>query len=53
MTKQEISAGALIFYIENNEPFFLLLKYPTYWGFPKGHIEKGENEEQTAKREIK
>lgn len=23
-----------------------------HWGFPKGHIEKGETEEQTAVREI-
>lgn len=53
MTTEQKSAGAIIFYMEHREPYFLLLKYPTYWGFPKGRIEKGENEEQTAKREVK
>ena len=24
-----------------------------YWAFPKGHVENGETEEETAKREIK
>ena len=39
---------------------YLLLKYKargkvkkTYWGFPKGHIEKEETELETAKRETK
>ena len=49
--KQENSAGAIIFYYDK-EPHFLLLKYTTYWGFAKGWIEPGENEKQTAKREI-
>ena len=35
---------------------FLLLHYPgtkkDYWGLVKGHIEKGESEEETLKREI-
>jgi len=55
MATEQRSAGAIIFYIENKEPYFLLLKYPTYWGFPKGRIEKSKNEteEQAAKREIK
>jgi 8-oxo-dGTP pyrophosphatase MutT (NUDIX family) len=50
--KYEESAGAIIFYIENNEPVFLLLKYPSYWGFAKGIIEKGENIETTTRREV-
>jgi len=53
MTKFEKSAGAIIFRIENNNIFYLLLKYPTYWGFAKGNIEEKENEEQTTLREIK
>ena len=50
--KQEKSAGAVIYYFENNEPKFLLLKYTRYWGFAKGGIEENESEEQTALREI-
>lgn len=54
--RQEKSAGALIYYWdkEENKPYFLLLKNTlktTYWEFPKGHIEKKENIEETAKRE--
>ena len=55
----EKSAGAIIFRRENNKIFYLLLHYPSsakapkdYWDFPKGHIEKGENEIDTVKREI-
>ncbi|MEM4230406.1 MAG: NUDIX domain-containing protein [Candidatus Pacearchaeota archaeon] len=50
--KYEESAGAILFYLENREPKFLLLKYPTYWGFAKGLIEKGEEAEETARREV-
>jgi 8-oxo-dGTP pyrophosphatase MutT (NUDIX family) len=50
--KYEESAGIVIFYLEGKEPMFLLLKYPTYWGFAKGIIEKGESIEETAKREV-
>jgi 8-oxo-dGTP pyrophosphatase MutT (NUDIX family) len=47
------SAGAIIFYIKNNEPFFLLLEYTSHWGFVKGLIEAGEEETETLKREAK
>ena len=56
----EKSAGAIIFRRENNKIYYLLLHYPSstkapkeYWDFPKGHIEKGEKLEETAKREVK
>jgi len=56
---KEQSAGAVIFRIENKEPLYLLLHYPTeprvkkeYWDFPKGHPEKGETEKQAAIREV-
>jgi len=56
---KEQSAGAVIFRIENKEPRYLLLHYPTskrakkeYWDFPKGHLEKGETEKQAAAREV-
>lgn len=51
----EKSCGAIIFEIKNNQRYFLLVKNKNgkNWGFPKGHIEVGETEEQTAIREIK
>jgi bis(5'-nucleosidyl)-tetraphosphatase len=50
---KENEAGAIIFYEEEGKFYFLLLKYPRYWGLPKGHIEFGEEDLETAKREIK
>ena len=55
----EKSAGTIIFRKKKGEIFYLLLHYPgvshrakkDYWDFPKGHIEKGEKEIETAKRE--
>jgi len=46
---------------KNNKICYLLLHYPgashrakkDYWDFPKGHIEKGETELETVKREVK
>jgi bis(5'-nucleosidyl)-tetraphosphatase len=51
----ERSAGAVVFYMgENSEPEYLLLHYSAgHWDFPKGNIEAGENEKQTATREIR
>lgn len=48
------SAGAVIFR-NGNARKYLLLQYETekeYWGFPKGIVEQGENEEDAARREI-
>ncbi|MEM0481218.1 MAG: NUDIX domain-containing protein [Candidatus Aenigmatarchaeota archaeon] len=50
---KKVSCGAIIFRKENGNLYFLLLKYPNYWGFPKGEQEENENEIDTAKREIK
>jgi 8-oxo-dGTP pyrophosphatase MutT (NUDIX family) len=50
---REKSAGAIIFRIENNEPHYLLLRYPSgHWEFAKGHIEEGEDFEKTIRREV-
>lgn len=56
---KEKSAGAVVFIKENNEIFYLLLHYGTsgkkkggHWDFPKGHIEEGEKEIETVKREV-
>ncbi|MCK4520693.1 NUDIX domain-containing protein [Candidatus Parcubacteria bacterium] len=54
----EKSAGAVIFRKEKDKIYYLLLHYPSgsrsqedYWDFSKGHIEKGEKELETVKRE--
>ncbi len=51
----EKSCGALVFYRAPEEIKVLLVKNKNgkYWSFPKGHVELGENEKQTAAREIK
>lgn len=51
---EEISAGAVLYKKKLNEIKFLLVysKRNSEWGFPKGHIEKGETETETAIREI-
>lgn len=50
----ECSCGAIVYRIINNEIRYLLIKNKrsSNWGFPKGHIERGENEKQTAYREV-
>lgn len=51
---QEKSAGAIIYRVQNGIPYYLLLHYQSgHWEFAKGHIEKNETPEQTAKREVK
>jgi 8-oxo-dGTP pyrophosphatase MutT (NUDIX family) len=56
---REKSTGAIIYRREGNNIFYLLLHYASssrskkgQWGFAKGHVEKDETEEQTARREI-
>ena len=50
---RENSAGAIIFRIIDGVPHYLLLHYPSgHWEFAKGHIEKDEQPEEAAKREI-
>jgi 8-oxo-dGTP pyrophosphatase MutT (NUDIX family) len=52
--KEEKSAGVVIFRKEKENILFLLLfkKYKTeYWDLAKGHVEKGEDPLETARRE--
>lgn len=52
--EKEKSCGAVVIKTENDELKFLIIKqHDNCWGFPKGHVEEGETEEQTAIREIK
>ncbi len=50
----ERSCGAVVFRFINGERRFLLIKNKRscHWGFPKGHVENGETDEDTAKREV-
>ncbi|MEM7031872.1 MAG: NUDIX domain-containing protein [Chloroflexota bacterium] len=51
----EKSCGAVIFRRVDGQIHYLTIKYktePSYWGFAKGHVENGETELETAKREI-
>ncbi|MDD5920572.1 MAG: NUDIX domain-containing protein [Oscillospiraceae bacterium] len=53
--KREKSCGAVV-YRYNNDVLELLLirhRFGGHWSFPKGHVEEGENEFQTALREVK
>lgn len=49
---KEKSCGCIIF---NSKGEVLLVneKGRNFWGFPKGHVEPGETEEETARREVK
>lgn len=49
----EVSVGTVVFRTrEGGDREYLLLHYPSgHFDFPKGHIESGETEEMTARRE--
>ena len=50
---EERSCGAVM--LRKNEERYevLLVKHlASHWGFPKGHMEKGEDEKATARREV-
>lgn len=50
----EKSCGAIVYRKHHGNIELLLIKNANggHWSFPKGHVEKGETEEQTAVREI-
>lgn len=50
---REVSAGGVVYRLEDGRPLFLLIR-DSYrnWGFPKGHLEKGEQPEAAALREV-
>lgn len=52
--KHEKSCGAIVFRKINNELRVLLVQHgASHWSFPKGHIENGETDCETAIREVK
>jgi bis(5'-nucleosidyl)-tetraphosphatase len=59
MRTKERSVGAVIVATIHKNTHYLLLYYPInprtklgYWDLPKGHVEQGESELDTAKREV-
>jgi len=50
----EKSCGAVVYRETDSTIEFLAIKSKAHgdWGFPKGHMEKGESEQETAKREV-
>ncbi len=50
----EKSCGAVVFREKDYKKQILLIRHVNggHWAFPKGHVEKGETEEETALREI-
>jgi bis(5'-nucleosidyl)-tetraphosphatase len=53
---EELSAGAVLYRedAKRGQRRFLILHYPAgHWDFPKGAVERGETEEEAAKREIR
>jgi 8-oxo-dGTP pyrophosphatase MutT (NUDIX family) len=49
----EKSVGCVVYRREGNTTLFLLVQYRSWqWDFPKGHVEEGESEDQTLRREV-
>ena len=49
--EKEKSCGAIV--INDNNEILLVKTIRGFFGFPKGHVEAGETEEETAIREVK
>ena len=52
-SREEESAGGIVFRLERGKPRYLLIR-DSYrnWGFPKGHLEPGEEPAVAAVREV-
>ena len=52
--QQETSAGGVVYRLDGGDPLFLLIRDSYHnWGFPKGHLESGENAQDAALREVR
>jgi len=53
--KKERTCGAILF-LKEDEIKYLIMRYVpargNQWDFPKGHMDDGETEEETARREV-
>ncbi|MCI5051145.1 MAG: NUDIX domain-containing protein [Candidatus Pacebacteria bacterium] len=52
--RYRVSCGIIPAYIDQRGDiqFLLVQGHGDYWGFPKGHKEKGESDRETAEREL-
>ncbi len=52
--KRVFSAGGIVVKFKDDKPLILVTQHSGHkgWDFPKGHIESGENSEQSALREV-
>ena len=50
--RNERSAGVLLYRGDVDDPDFLLLDYGKHWDYAKGHVEKGEDDQTAARREL-
>ena len=51
--RHEHSAGGVVVRLTNGEPRYLLIRDSYgHWGFPKGHLERGEPADRAAVREV-
>lgn len=52
--QRETSAGGVVYRLDGADALFLLIR-DSYrnWGFPKGHLERGEKAEVAAVREVR
>jgi bis(5'-nucleosidyl)-tetraphosphatase len=55
MTRHERSAGVVVYRRDaaTGQRLYLLLDYGRHWDFPKGHVEKGEDDRTAALRELR
>jgi bis(5'-nucleosidyl)-tetraphosphatase len=53
VVEHQYSAGIITYKTDNDHIEYLLLQYGAgHWDFPKGHIEAGETQQETAHREL-
>jgi 8-oxo-dGTP pyrophosphatase MutT (NUDIX family) len=50
--KMERSAGVIVFRDDPSGRVYLLLDYGKHWDYPKGHVEKNEDDLSAARREL-